>query len=130
MEGITVALLDSKTHTAVKRLAKSTCASFIDGGCVLTGGACDYFASYGRDISCDYFESSVLGNDPILEQAYKVQHGITHREDKANTANVGNCVKCGTAYVKSGNRQLYCKACSTVKQREQSRNHMRNKRSN
>ncbi len=74
-----MSLLNKDTHKKVQSLAKSTCANFVDGGCVF-GGACDYFTKYEGSISCDYFEQSVLPADKELEQTYKEQHGIIYVE--------------------------------------------------
>jgi hypothetical protein len=123
-------LLDYKTHNGVLRLVKSHCANFVQGGCILTDSQCGYFKPNGGNISCDYFEQAVLPNEPLLEQAYRTQHGITHNEDKPVKQNVGNCKTCGDLFVKGSNRALYCTHCKAVKERGQNRNYMRKARSN
>src|SRR4051794_4740529 len=108
-----MSLLDNSTHKKVKALAKSTCASFIDGGCVFDG-QCDYFKKCGASISCEYFEESVLPGDKALEEAYKEQHGIIYIEKSIGKYD-RTCKNCGSEFKTDSRNGLTCSdACRTA----------------
>lgn len=117
-----MSLLDNATHRKVKSLAKNSCASFIDGGCVF-GGPCDYFTKCGKSISCDYFEGSVLPADKELEQEYKQQHGISYVE-KSIGEYERTCKRCNEAFKTDSKNVLTC-SDTCRRQLKQQRNSMR-----
>lgn len=117
-----MSLLDNATHKKVKSLAKTTCASFIDGGCVF-GGPCDYFTKYGKSASCDYFEGSVLPADKELEQEYKQQHGISYIE-KSIGEYERTCKHCAEEFRTDSRNILTCSdACRTALRKESKGKH-------
>ncbi|MCK2018841.1 cysteine-rich VLP protein [Peribacillus frigoritolerans] len=117
-----MSLLDIATHRKVKSLAKNTCSSFIDGGCVF-GGSCDYFKTCGKSISCEYFEESVLPSDKELEHEYKQQHGIKYIE-KSIGKYERTCKQCTEAFKTESRNVLIC-SDTCRKQLKQQRNSMR-----
>ena len=117
-----MSLLDKATHKKVKSLAKNTCASFIDGGCVF-GGSCDYFKRCGKSVSCDYFEKSVLPADKELEQEYKQQQGISYVE-KSIGEYERTCKQCNEIFKTDSKNVLTC-SDTCRRQLKQQRNSMR-----
>lgn len=111
----------------IMRLARTKCASYIDGACAFEPfgfRSCVYERNENKlAYRCPYFESSVLPSDPVLEQAYKQKS-----EGKGTRNNLGDCTKCHVIYVKRSNRQKYCDHCRDIIQRDRAREGMRTKR--
>jgi hypothetical protein len=117
-----MSVLNKDTHKKVKSLAKNTCANFIGGGCVF-GGACDYFTKYGDNISCDFFEQSVLPTDKSLEQAYKEQQGINYVEKSVGSYE-RTCKGCGKVFKTDSKNTLTCSDdCRAALRKETKRKH-------
>lgn len=102
-------LLEKDTLKKVRKLAKSHCANYIEGGCIF-GGSCDYDTKHGGGISCDYFEQSVLPMDKGLESAYKEAHGIDYNEDEAKVVcfSYKPCGRCGESFKPASRGAKYC----------------------
>lgn len=91
-------------------MAKSDCANYIDGGCIFSG-KCSYDTKQGGNMSCAYFEQSVLPTDKGLESAYNKAHGIGYTDDvKAKAVNFSYkpCSRCSVTFKPTSRGARYC----------------------
>ena len=103
----------------LKQLVKSECANLIsDNYCSLIDMPCKFFNSQTNDeidISCRYFETSVLPLEPALDLQYR----IARKMEPVNTKSKIIKCECGNNFEANSNRQKYCDKCKIKKQRGQ-----------
>ena len=100
-------------------LAKTECANFVAGECILhLDGRC----RVGQRKRCDYYEKSVLGlakyGDPDVMEAvdeYRTKHKLYEFTKEERAEDLRLCPNCGTVLIA---RQRYCRACARKRRRE------------
>lgn len=91
---------------SIKKLIVSSCANYIDGGCILWDRSCPLIAGGiyngkkipAADCSCPYFEKSVLPADKTLEAIYHKTEAVLNK----------TCKGCGKDFAAVSNRAVYC----------------------
>jgi hypothetical protein len=90
----------------IKQLVTSSCANFIDGGCILLDRECPLISGGeyrgkkipANDCSCTYFEKAVLPADKTLEAIYCGKETVLNKV----------CKSCGKGFNSVSNRAVYC----------------------
>ena len=92
----------------VCRLIRQLCANYDRGCCLLLddGETCVCPQSITNALVCRYFKAAVLPDD--LELWAELTGSSRSRR----------CARCGTAFVPTGSRAVYCPKCSTMRERE------------
>lgn len=92
----------------VRALIRRLCANYDRGDCLLLddGETCVCPQSITNALVCRYFKTAVLPSD--LELWAELMDSRRFRR----------CVRCGAAFVPSGNRSVYCTKCSRLRERE------------
>jgi hypothetical protein len=131
--------MDNKLLRAVQRTVQYHCANCHSGNrCLyspLGQPECFYFRELdsGQQVQrCRYFEESVLGNDPALEQEYhkKLSEYLAESDHPKpdKTVRTGRCDRCKRTFTKRSNSQKYCPSCKEAAVREVAKLSMRKRR--
>ena len=92
----------------VRFLLRCLCANYDSGNCLLLddGEACVCPQSITNALVCRYFKTAVLPADREL------------LAELTDSRRFRRCVRCGTAFVPTGGRAVYCHECSGTRERE------------
>lgn len=101
----------------LQRLIKTSCAIYNgEGKCYLETGTnsdrtCVYFRPHGG--RCTYAEQSVIPADAKVEALYWAERGVKLAGDF--------CEMCNQPFERKSNRQVYCKKCGELAEKENRR---------
>lgn len=91
-----------------KRLVRRLCANYEDGNCLLLedGDTCACPQMISCSVLCRYFRSAVLPADPALYAEVMEKNALRR------------CIRCGSPFVPTGSRAVYCKGCSCIQEKK------------
>ena len=107
--------IDKKQSKAINSLIRKSCCNCKDSYCLLLDDECVQLLS-NQYLYCNYFKRAVL---PLDEKLFIELCG----EDKCKRCEMFNSI-----FIANSSKQKYCKRCKNKRQREASKNWVRNKR--
>lgn len=100
--------MDGRQLRRARRLVRRLCANYEGGCCLLLddGDPCVCPQTVSYSLMCRYFKEAVLPADPAL-------HAETMAKDGSR-----RCRRCGSPFVPTGGRSLYCRECSRIQEKK------------
>ena len=105
---MTVQRMTEAQTRRVRHLLRRLCANYDGGNCLLLddGEVCVCPQSITNALVCRYFKAAVLPADLELWTELIV------------SSRFRRCTRCGTAFVPTGGRAVYCKKCARIREKE------------
>lgn len=126
---------DKQMLKSIKALAKSECANYSNGFCLMTGERChvinpDYDTIHDGAIDCDYFMDCVLPADWELNDLiwYAIWADDDADEDEPLPDGMRLCANCQRPFIPTNGKQKYCKSCAATVNRTKAKERMAHKR--
>ena len=119
-------MTDKQILKSIKALARGECANYAQGDCLLTDERCrlvnpNYESVHDGAIDCDYFMECVLPAQWDLNDLVSYALWYDEEEEEELPQGMKRCEICQKPFVPAHPKQIYCRGCAGMANRNKTR---------